>query len=263
MSAYYAEHQRRATGLPLRHLDMRPRASAGGTGADVVAHLDALETRVAPTLDAIAQLHQDATAVAGEHGHMLGPWYESEHLLTAALCTSCGVGVALRDDGYGSNADPTRFLREHPCARERFYVAKSGKGTGWTYVVRDRERAAFGPRAMGSKGKCAKVARALNAEHAPAVAIDIGELDRARLKVERARKSLERAEGALRALEARMVDGACEAPNVAHALLAACEQDGSLDERRGALVLARFESGPVRPMARAGSGFSKGKRGKR
>ncbi len=190
-AAKYARESHERTYKRPGHWIGAPMNCTSGAGAhEVLAHLDAQEARVPEVLREVEQLRERAEAVASEHGHALGPWYASEHLITAAICQGCGVGVALRDDGHGSNADPLRWLREQVCERDRFYVVKSGRG----HFVRDRERPAYGPRAMGSAAKCRRVARALNAELAPVEPIEVDALDKARQRVERARKALDKAQ---------------------------------------------------------------------
>lgn len=218
-------------------------------GRAVLAEVARLERVAADLEPVVSQLVADATAVAAEHGHELGPWIYGEGLVVSARCTRCTATVAHRAEGHGSNDGQLRFLTM-PCAalRPRFYAVKSGRG----YFVRDRERAAYAGRMAATKGKAAKLAATLNAEaagEAPAPS----ELQTARARVDRARASLARAETALAKLTGEAVPAPVVALAVTHAPL-----DSAQD---GALVVAHFSapmsSGPLRPLARPGSGFVK------
>lgn len=162
----------------------------------VLAYIDAVLTHD-PAVD---RLHADAAAVAAEHGHELGEWYTSEHLLTAARCQHCTATVCLRADGHGNNSDPLRYLRERECRPilPRYQVRKI---TGpVAHLVIDSHNPRLAPVAMRRSAKDAKlVAAGLNGTSVK------DPITVARAKVTRLRGQLERAEAELATLTARQV----------------------------------------------------------
>lgn len=150
-----------------------------------------IDERVAPLL-------ADAQALAGEHGHVLGEWYSTGRLITAARCTQCTATVSLRARGYGSNADPTFALRRNCTETGRYFVTKSNAGISGTtqHFVHDRERPQHEPVAMKRKAADANaIAKALNGG-------PVDELAKMHAKVERLRKQLAKAETELASVAA-------------------------------------------------------------
>lgn len=152
---------------------------------------------MAGTTTDLARFQADAEAVAAEHGHTLGEWYTSEHLLTAALCTGCTATVCLRAEGAGSNADPTRWLTAHDCqpVHERFYARKSTLSPVTNFVF-DREN----PTCAIAMRRKAPALKALLAQLNGGDVVD--EHAKALAKVVRLRTQLMKAEAALEAVAA-------------------------------------------------------------
>lgn len=148
--------------------------------------------------DAIARLHPDAEAVAAEHGHVLGEWHRTRHLLTSARCTQCTATVCLRVRGAGSNADPLRWLaRDCRPVLDRFYAVKSTIGPA-THFIHDRENPT---QTIAMVRKAADVKKRL-------AQLNGGEVDeRAKLiaRVTRLRAQLVKAEAALAAFNEQEV----------------------------------------------------------
>lgn len=165
------------------------------TAAQVLARMSELEDVAVNVAPLIAQLQSDAEAIAAEHGHVLGEWYQGEGLLTAARCTACTATVCLRAAGHGSNAAPLRWLAAGDCqpVLPRYHVVKTASPV--TYLVCDREQPKLGASSMHRKATAARArAEQLNGgvdEYAAALA-----------KVTRLRTQLAKAEAALEAVTA-------------------------------------------------------------
>lgn len=169
---------------------------AAASATAVLEHI----ARVQAQIPAVEQLQRDAEAVAGEHGHELGEWHATTHLLTAAKCQHCTATVCLRTDGHGSNSDPLVYLRDRECrpVLPRYQVRKITSPT--IYLVVDTENPRRAAVAMRRKATTAqKLADARNGAVVkdPAVVL--------RAKVARLRKQLAKAESDLAALAPREV----------------------------------------------------------
>lgn len=139
----------------------------------------------------IARFQSDAEAVAGEHGHALAPWRRTAHAHTVAFCTGCTATVALRHDGYGSNGDPTRWLRQS-CVPARYFITKSQISPA-VHFVHDRENPRGEPIAMKRKVSDANAIIKQLTE-------PVDEVEVARRKVARLTAQLAKAQAALDAM---------------------------------------------------------------
>lgn len=166
------------------------------SATDVLRELARLEAVAVDAPAQVATLHDRAHVVAGEHGHELGEWLETDHLLTSAHCLHCTATVCLRTEGYGSNAQPLEYLQV-ACARTRARFFIRGTTTApKVWRVFDRERMAYGPLDWSrKKGDAQKMADARNG--GPAV---VSPAFKALADVERLRAQLARAEAKLESI---------------------------------------------------------------